>query len=106
MCKKDKTQVKQTYEVFSYIQYVTTLFDRACMHRNISYINTCKLKKNRERRKELVTFTLIYSRYIMFEVQIPAFTTLAQQYTTVCSLVSRGLKLIIVHYRKCLVFDE
>lgn len=26
----DKTQVKQTYEVFSYIQYVTTLFDRAC----------------------------------------------------------------------------
>jgi len=75
------------------------------MHMNISYINMYKLK-NRERRKELATFTLIYPRYIMFEVQLPAFTTLAQQYTTVCSLVSRGLKLIIVHYRKYLVFDE
>jgi hypothetical protein len=29
-----------------------TLFDRACMHMNISYINMCKLKKNRERRNE------------------------------------------------------
>ena len=47
ICKKDRTQDKQTYEVFSYIQYVT-LFDRACMHMNISYINMCKLKKNRE----------------------------------------------------------
>ena len=45
MCKKDKTQVKQTYEVFSYIQY---LFDRACMYINISYINMCRLNKNRE----------------------------------------------------------
>ena len=53
MCKKDKTQVKQTYEVFSYIQQVTTLFDRACKHMYISYINMCKLKKNTERRKEL-----------------------------------------------------
>jgi len=41
MCKKDKTQVKQTYEVFSYTQEVTTLFDRACMYINISYINMC-----------------------------------------------------------------
>jgi hypothetical protein len=32
---------------------VTTLLDRACMHMNISYINMCKLNKNRERRKEL-----------------------------------------------------
>ncbi len=47
MCKKDKTQVKQTYEVFSYIQYITTLFDRACMYINISYINMCRLNKNR-----------------------------------------------------------
>ena len=46
MCKKDKTQVKQTYEVFSYIQYITTLFDRACMYINISYINMCRLNKN------------------------------------------------------------
>ena len=47
MCKKDKTQVsKQSYEVFSYVQSVTTLFDRACMYMNISYIYTfcmCKL---------------------------------------------------------------
>ena len=49
MYKKDKTQVKQTYEVLSYIQYVTTLFNRACMFMNISYINMCKLYKNRER---------------------------------------------------------
>ena len=52
MFKKDNTQEKQTYEVFSYIQYVTTLFDRACMYINISYINMCKLNKNREWSKE------------------------------------------------------
>ena len=38
MCKKDKTQVKRTYEVFSYIQWAKALFDRACMYMNISYI--------------------------------------------------------------------
>ena len=48
MCKKDKTQVKQTDEVFSYIQQATTLFDRACMYINISYINMCRLNKKRE----------------------------------------------------------
>ena len=53
MCKKNKTQDKQTDEVFSYIQQVTKLFDRACIHMNISYIDMCKLNKNRERRKEL-----------------------------------------------------
>ena len=31
---------------------VTTLFDRACMLINISYINMCKFNKNREQRKE------------------------------------------------------
>ena len=53
MCKKNKTHVKQTYEVFSYIQQGTKLVDSACIHMNISYINMCKLNKNRERRKEL-----------------------------------------------------
>ena len=53
MCKKNKTQVKQTYVVFSYIQQVTTLFNRASIHMTISYINMCKLNKNRERGKEL-----------------------------------------------------
>ena len=76
MCKKDKTQVKQTYEIFSYIILIdwlvfyanfcnisaiyrgvntyihTTLFDGAWMAMNISYINMCTLKKNREWSKE------------------------------------------------------
>ena len=52
MCKKDKTQVKQTDEVFSYIQQATTLFDRACMYINSSYIKMCRLNKKREWRKE------------------------------------------------------
>ena len=52
MCKKDKTQVQQTYEVFSYIPYATTLFDRTCLYMNISYINICTLNKNRKCRKE------------------------------------------------------
>jgi hypothetical protein len=37
MCQKDKTQVKQTYEVFSYIQEATTLFDWECMYMKIEY---------------------------------------------------------------------
>ena len=31
MCKKERTQAKQHYEVFSYIQKDTTLFDGACI---------------------------------------------------------------------------
>jgi len=46
VCKKDKTQAKQHYEVFSYIQKDTTLFDGACIQMNISYINMCKLNKS------------------------------------------------------------
>ena len=48
MCKRDKKQVTQTYG-----RYVTTLFDRACMYMNISFINMCKLKRteNEERNE-------------------------------------------------------
>ena len=45
MCKKDKTQANQHYEVFFYIQKDTTLFDGACMQMNISYINMWTLNK-------------------------------------------------------------
>lgn len=44
--KKEKTQVKETYEIFSYIQWVTTLLDRSCIYMNISYISICKLNKS------------------------------------------------------------
>ena len=46
MCKKDKTNAKQHYEVSSYMQKDTTLFDGACMHMTVSHINMCKLSKN------------------------------------------------------------
>jgi len=52
MCKTDKTQVQQTYEVFSCVPCATTLFDRTCLYMNISYINICILNKNGKCRKE------------------------------------------------------
>jgi hypothetical protein len=38
---------EQNEIIFKHV-FDTTLFDRACMHMNISNINMCKLKKNRE----------------------------------------------------------